>query len=240
MIPIPTGLDWSITLRGRIPKTVVCERCPVMYVYFVERRGYGVSSIFFWDTRGAQQRAVAKAQSKLFQSLLTACEPVPCPGCGHVQGHMIPRARQLRHRWMRWTALYLFPTAAILFVVAGITTGIYNKFGSTGALIAAALSWPLMAVSAVGVVALPVWRYLAARRYDPNAEDVEARKQKGRVLALTREEFEKRFPRSTAGPPPGAVTPDAPGADGRVTDRPWSIEWPENGRGSDDDTSRSD
>jgi hypothetical protein len=138
-------------------------------------------------------------------------------------------------------ALYLFPAAAIAFVVAGITTGIYNKFGSTGALIAAALSWPLMAVSAIGVVALPVWKYLATRHWDPNAEDVEARKQKGRVLALTREEFEKRFPRTTAGPPPGAVTPDAPGADGRVTDRPWSIEWPpENGGGADDDTSRPD
>ena len=84
-------------------------------------------------------------------------------------------------------------------------------------LVVAVLAWLVLVVGGIAAVGLPVWQYVGSRRYDPNAEDVEVRKQKGRILALTRAEFDQRYPGSEPlpdlrkGPPPdGAVIPVSP------------------------------
>src|SRR4051794_36030586 len=101
MIPIPYGQKYTTTLRGRVPKLVKCEQCSLEYVYHLSRsaRGEGTSFLFL-NNEGAQSSAEGEARARLLAALMKACEPVPCPGCGHVQQHMVPRARQLRHRWM--------------------------------------------------------------------------------------------------------------------------------------------
>jgi hypothetical protein len=79
---------------------------------------------------------------------------------------------------------------------AGIMTGVAmsNKGGGGGwalGTVAVAL-WALVAVGGICAVGLPIYKLLSSRRYDPNSEDVEARKRLGQQQAVTLEEYEKR------------------------------------------------
>jgi hypothetical protein len=193
IIPIPVGVSYTARVRGRVPKLVKCEGCSLEYVYYLERVALGrADSLLFLDTEGAQGRAQEQARVRLLTALMKACEPVPCPGCGHVQEHMVPRARQGRRRWMAQAALYLFPSAVILCLPAVLVAAIANSDGSVAGSIAALLLGLLAVAAGVGAVVLPAWRFFSNRRYDPNGEDVEARKELGRRLAVSREEFEKQ------------------------------------------------
>jgi hypothetical protein len=88
--------------------------------------------------------------------------------------------------------LYLFPSAVILCLPGLVAALIARREGSRAVWVAAVLLWLLAAAAGIGAVVLPAWKYFSTRRYDPNAEDVEARKQLGRRLAVSREEFERQ------------------------------------------------
>ena len=150
------------------------------------RQGEGTSFLFL-DNAGASQRAQQAAEIQLREALQRSCDPVPCPACGRIQEHMLPRARRSYRRWMRVGGLYLFVGAAFLFI-GGIVLSIASERERNPSPWAAVL---LIAAGVCGVTApfLPIVRWILARRHDPNSEDVEARKSRGQGRAVSKEQF---------------------------------------------------
>jgi hypothetical protein len=175
------------TLTGRVPKFVACEQCAFEYVYLLEKTAVGedVTNVLF--LAGADKRASADAEARLRQALEASCEVVPCPACGHVQEHMVQRARKLRHRWMVPAAVFILVAAgfmlgssAITMLVAVLTDrlfGMPSLLGGAGA------------VAAMIGIALLRLKRLWANRHNPNDEPVATRKQQGNELAVSRQEF---------------------------------------------------
>lgn len=209
MVAIPYALTYTSTLRATVPKLVKCEECGLEYVYLMERvrQGEG-TSVLFLDNAGARQRAEEQAQDRLRAALERGCEAVPCPACGRIQDHMVPRARKQYRHWMRVGGLCLFLAAALLFI-AGIVVGLADEQARTPT------PWPLVLWAAAGACAaaapaLPVARWLLARRHDPNAEDVESRKASGQQRAFTKDDFLKMVQEAKdreAAPPPDDPAP---------------------------------
>jgi len=201
LIPIPVGQKYTATMSATVPKLVKCEQCSTDYVYHLKRKAVGEgTSLLFLNNKGAKGSAQAEARKRLLKVLARSCEPVPCPACGHVQEHMIPRARQLRCRWVGKAALYLFPSGCLLgLAAAGVLTLTMSNAGREG-WTASYVIWMIIGAmagltAAAGVIAslvLPVWRYFSCRRYDPNTEKVEVRKARGQSLAVTKTEFDRR------------------------------------------------
>src|SRR5262245_33608837 len=108
-IPIPYGTSHHVTVTGRAPKLVACEKCGHEYVYLLEASAAGhASNLLFLDAGGARDRAQEAAYGDLHHTLEHDCEVVPCPSCGHVQDHMRPKARRHHRRWMKTLALLAF------------------------------------------------------------------------------------------------------------------------------------
>jgi hypothetical protein len=188
VVLIPYAMKCETTLRETLPKYVQCEQCQAEYVYLLRLtvQGHG-TSLLFLDNEGARQRSAAQAEALLNQGLEEGCAVVPCPACGRIQEHMIPQARLLRHHWMRLAGrgfLFLAPLlalpAALHTLVDGLTWGVTSTI---------VLWWAFVALAAVGGLALLVVRGRLAAAYDPNTAPVEARKQQGQKLALSKEAF---------------------------------------------------
>ena len=186
---IPFAFDQYGTIRGQARKSVRCEACGLEYVYLVERTGRGKGrNLFFLDNEGAKQQAKARASEDLEAALDRACEVVPCPGCGNIQAHMIPRARMLRRRWALKTGSVLLAIGGFLCLPAAIATQFYQHGADPKIMI---LLWLLCGAGLIGGVGLIVWKYFSGRRYDPNREDVELRKRMGQSRVVAHAEFEK-------------------------------------------------
>ncbi len=195
-VPIPYAMQYSATVRGQAPKLTQCEKCGHEYVYFLSRRASGEgTSILFADNKGARERAHERAAERLAAKLDNACDPVPCPACGWLQRDMIARMCHKRYGWMDIPLYVLYPLAAILLVIViwALTAapdedrnGEYQSF-----LIAVCSLFGIIALSAVG---LSVLCFKLRKHFDPNAEDVEKRKERGRSRALSKKDFFKQFP----------------------------------------------
>jgi hypothetical protein len=160
------------------------------YVYLMERTREGEGTSFlFLDNEGARQRAERQAEAQFSEALQSSCDTVPCPSCGRVQEHMILRARKLYCRWMQTGGLYLFFAAAFFFV-GGIWAGIANEGARSGPVWTVPL-FLLAGVCALIAFALTFARRALVRRLDPNAEDVEVRKERGQARAVSKEQFLK-------------------------------------------------
>jgi hypothetical protein len=188
MVPIPYALTYKTTLRGHVPKLVQCEQCGQEYVYLLEQTVVGQGTSFlFLDNQGAQERSAAQAEAALRKGLEEGCEVVPCPACGRVQQHMIPRARQLRHRWMLRIAIGLLAAAGVIALPALVNTLID---GITSGMTAFAVAlWVTVGLALGCGIALLIWRRRLTRDYDPNREPEGTRKSTGQRLAVSKEEF---------------------------------------------------
>jgi hypothetical protein len=94
---------------GTTVKDVCCERCGFEYVYQFQRRTARevATNVGFYDYKAAE----ARASDNLTHVLRDSCDPVPCPNCGWYQRPMVLRARQLRYRALRATALVILMVA---------------------------------------------------------------------------------------------------------------------------------
>ena len=206
-IPIRVTRRYTETERRSVPKFVECENCHLQYVYYLRRKvSVEWTSTIFFENEGAVRSAQQEVDARLRRALEKGCEPIPCPGCGHVQQHMVARARQLRRRWMAQAGLYLFPSACILALPASLVLftalGMGDREGWTTRWIIQTIIGMLLcltaAAAAAGAVVLPAWKYFTCRTWDPNSEDLEDRKQQGQSLAVPREEFEQRQAKTAA------------------------------------------
>ncbi len=193
---IPVGLKYDVTLTGRVPKLVRCEQCGHEYVYLLEgtAAGHGSSPLFL-DNEGARNRAYETAHVFLDATLRDDCAVVPCARCGHVQAHMLPKARQQYRRWMFTAGLYLLALGGIVAAPA-IVLALIDDGARAGDFITLMLA-TAAAVLIAGGLALAYTRLLLARGHDPNALPVEVRKQWGDDLSVSKDEYLKMLPSSS-------------------------------------------
>jgi hypothetical protein len=159
---------WRAAVRGKAVKQVLCEQCGHGYSYQIQRTGWGWP---FWARRQAEQNL-------RWELACWGVDPVPCPACGWYQAKMLAVARWLHHRWLRRIGACLVG-ALIPAAVFGIT---FHSAGTRAALDGPELSI-LALVSLLGF-GMMILRWQLARRFDPNARDVEVRKRWGQARAI--------------------------------------------------------
>jgi len=165
------GPDWAgvasekegtALARGKRTKVVHCEACPESYAYELRRTVHGDFT----------QAAV----NCLEQALTTGIEAIPCPACGWYQVDMIPGARNRHRRWMVYLGqcltLGIIPLTVIGLMISAL----------------AQIPWYILVIALVCVFAVGVgmfvWRNKLAEEYNPNADDVDARKRYGQSRAI--------------------------------------------------------
>jgi hypothetical protein len=191
-IIIPYALTYTTSLRGRVAKEVNCDQCGFDYVYFFERavaaRG---TSLFFLDNKGAKERSSERAESYLQNQLDQGCAVIPCPECGAVQQHMLPIARHERYKWMRAAGIAALIVAGLVALPAAIYTLIDGVSGVLS--VETIMSWlgigVLIALSAVFFIQ----RRNLSKAYDPNAESVVTRTERGKKFAISQKEYFRRL-----------------------------------------------
>jgi hypothetical protein len=190
-IRIPYAMGYTSTMSGSVFKLVACEQCGVEYVYELKRTAIGEGkSLLFLDNQGAEDRAAFRAEESLRRKLERGIDLVPCPACGWYQQHMIPKARREHYRWMLITGFCL----AIGLIPIAVFGGVLNsapRQGTTEPLIPWSLFLAGLGTLAVVSIGSMVGKFLLTLGYDPNAQDVESRKQLGRAQGMLREEFER-------------------------------------------------
>jgi hypothetical protein len=188
VIPIPIGIDYTSTMSGAVLKFVRCEHCGTEYVYQLERTATGEGTSFlFSDNKGASARAASRAEDALRRKLERGVDLVPCPACGWYQQNMLPRARREHRRWMLNTGACLTIGLIPVALIGGLI--------SAGQVGTPAIPWPvilagLVVLAALGI-GLMVGKFILARGYDPNSQDVETSKQLSQERAMLRDEFER-------------------------------------------------
>ncbi|CAN5414330.1 hypothetical protein BH11PLA2_BH11PLA2_27240 [soil metagenome] len=190
-IPIPYARDYTATMSGTDFKFVVCEGCSGEYVYQLQRVASGSgTSYLFLDNKGASLRAEARARAQLKQSLAHAIEIVPCPTCGLIQKHMVPKARRNYRRGLYNAGMILIIIGIAVGVIGGMKIAIdAERYGEGW--ISTAMWWTLTGMVCLIGIALLVVRWRMTSRYDPNRLPLEDRLALGQDLAYTRVEFEK-------------------------------------------------
>ena len=164
--------------QGQTNKVVHCEACRRSYAYELKRTGYGR------DPKGLSGVALQRAEEDLQRLLAAGVEAIPCPACGWYQSSMIPLAQRRHCRWMLYAGQCL--TIGLIPVVA-IGTSINVTYADKGT--APPIPWPIFAAVATGLAGLlavgigSLWKYHLRHSYDPNSEDVEARKRYGQSRA---------------------------------------------------------
>jgi predicted RNA-binding Zn-ribbon protein involved in translation (DUF1610 family) len=183
-------LEYQATARGSALKQVICEECGFEYFYVVQRvaTGHGTSPLMLFNA-GAADQAEAQAAAELNASLGRAVEFVPCPKCGRFQGNMVRKAQRLRNRWMVIVGLTLTITVGI---VGGLLAFANYKNAEKGWNFAPS---PLFEIC-VGLtfalgVAMLIAKPIISKRFDPNTQDVEERRQLGQSRSLTRADLER-------------------------------------------------
>jgi len=166
--------------RGQTKKTVHCEACGQQFYYFLTRTGSGYDSggIFSsGDHSVAQQRADTNLQFLLHIGV----EPIPCPSCGHIQSHMIPKAKRLHRRWMLYLGqiltVGLIPLTPILFVI-------FHAIFPSPSPLPIPISLITTSLLLVSGVSSFIAYFILSRRFNPNEdEDVQSRIRRGQARA---------------------------------------------------------
>jgi hypothetical protein len=209
---IPYGMDYTATVTGSTAKLVSCEQCQVEYVYKLQRTATGSgSSLLFVDNEGARNRASSRAGAKLDQVLDRAVDLVPCPACGWYQKNMVAKARRLHRQWLVYLGIGLMvgliPLGFIILLI--VNSANHRQIDDP------VVPVPIMAAIAGFIVlvafGLMIARARLARSYDPNNDDVEARKRLGKERAVLRADLERAAReaqnRANQSNPPGDVPP---------------------------------
>jgi hypothetical protein len=76
---------------------------------------------------------------------------------------MVQKARTLKYRWMKKTALFLFPVPILLGMAGFIALLVENGLGPRSLVLLT-----LAGLAALAGPGLPLLRYLLIRDYDPN------------------------------------------------------------------------
>jgi hypothetical protein len=173
-------------VRGRTTKLVSCEACGRNYAYELKRTGYGHDDPSFWSFWGSYTAAKQRAEADLRGRLATGIEVIPCPACGWYQSSMIPEARERHRLWMHYVGACL-TVGLVVPAMVGICILPFPVFVAG-----------LVSLLAVGT-GLLVWRSRLARCYDPNGQDVEARKRYGQSRATLLSDQEARDVLAHAG-----------------------------------------
>lgn len=193
-------------------KKVRCEECGYRYAYNLERTGVGTGADFFFGIREkcAEADAERDATRSVKSQLRSSVDVVPCPECGWVQEHMLPRARYMHLMWM-WKYPWYVPSGCLVAMIAFLLLGAFankairapqagNVLGSL-----AILFGGLMVLSGIATAVLGVVKYVLSQGYDPNKLPVGERIERGKELAWTPTEYDRTFrPRK---PPPEDAGP---------------------------------
>lgn len=164
--------------KGETTTVVRCEMCGRSYAYELERTGEGSANTLFG---GGRRVATQRAAENLQKLLAVGIEVIPCPACGWYQSHMLPKARRLHRRWMLYVGQCLTIGVIPVAIIGCLINGINEHEGKPS------IPWPLFLAVIAGLfvvgIAMFIWKYNLAQSYDPNDEDVEARKFYGQSLA---------------------------------------------------------
>ena len=198
MVFIPIGMRYTATTKGAVLKAVSCEECGREYVYVLRRSASGMgSSPLFLDDHGARSRASGQAQALLRHRLQQGIDVVPCPACGRVQQHMVPKARRQYRRWMlnvgACLTLGLLPLGIVALSLNAVT--MHAEEMRRNEAVSPPIPWAvlfiLMAVVGLTGIGLMVGRFIVARRHEPNGQSIESRLRIGQARAMLRDDFEK-------------------------------------------------
>jgi hypothetical protein len=163
--------------------------------------------------RRSAEKAALKRVDKSLESQLKRPKAIPCPECGHYQSHMIPVAQNQRHPgiWMiSFLALVVGSIAGLLVLCAFIAYLCQRHIQDLQRELVHPLAFLktmmqqnsgtvrfLRLTLTITLWSLPpgifLWMYWKrkVRRYDPNAEDPQARILKGQRLTVSQEDYER-------------------------------------------------
>ncbi|MBV9124625.1 MAG: hypothetical protein JO112_14810 [Planctomycetes bacterium] len=178
-----------VTRSGTALKWVACENCSTEYVYLLKRTGKGR----WFVVSGKKQQGVEEAERRLRSRLANGVDPVPCPLCGWYQQHMLPRARDLRYKWMRTTAFLLLPLSILLSLAASGMYILIRDLGHEVLFPVVLVAWILAGLAGAWIPILLTARAMLSASYDPNDLDVETRKHLGQQWAVTKEVYLERM-----------------------------------------------
>jgi hypothetical protein len=104
---------------------------------------------------------------------------------------MIPKARRLHRRWMLYVGQCLTIGLIPLTLIGVAINGMYEHVGKPY------IPWPIFFVGMAGLlvvgIGMFIGKYNLAQSYDPNDEDVEARKLYGQSRAFLLSEQEAKY-----------------------------------------------
>ena len=169
----------TASVPGQTTKVVRCEACGRSYAHELKRIGHGQAD---GQTESSYSLARQRAEADLRHLLEIGIEVIPCPACGWYQSNMIPKARRRHRRWIAYVGQCLTIGLIPVAIIGGIINGVHENQGNPP------LPWPIFAAGLVCVFAVGIgmfiWKYKLAQSYDPNEEDVEARKRYGQSRAM--------------------------------------------------------
>ena len=173
--------QYTATVEATAVRLVACEECDTEYVYQLERsaEGYG-NSIYMLDNKGAKKRAMRKAKDELARKMKNACEAIPCPECGHVQDHMLPKAR-----FDRAVLIGLIAIPTVLLMIGMLFVGEYTRLGK--------LAYALSGLSCLATLGVGIFALVVYTSYNPNRKPEAERIALGEEKAARRKAFEKGF-----------------------------------------------
>jgi uncharacterized iron-regulated membrane protein len=155
---------------------------------------------------GGRDRAASGAEADLGERLETECDAVPCPSCGWYQQHMIPQARHEKFGWLYRAGWVVFVVALFLLILSGCVVEV-------------ALKQPVLRIAGralqfllvLGLFA-PLPGYLLARflgeQYQPNNDDPEERKSRGKARAMRKREYARLVPKRPPEELPRKLRPE--------------------------------
>jgi hypothetical protein len=178
--------QYTATVEASAVRLVACEECDTEYVYQLGRsaEGYG-NSIYMLDNKGAKKRAMRKAKEELARKMKDACEAIPCPECGHVQDHMLPKAR-----FDRAVLIGLIAIPTVLLMIGMLFVGQYTRLGN--------LAYAVSGLSFLATLGVGIFALVASSSYNPNRKPEAERIALGEEKAARRKDFEKGFAEAAA------------------------------------------
>jgi hypothetical protein len=103
MLWIYAGRTYRYSVRGKLSKTIVCEKCGREYSATSRAIAYGRSeSYYFLDNGGARERAEQRAEIALHQHLAHAITTKACIRCGWMQQYMVNEIKRRSYHYLFW------------------------------------------------------------------------------------------------------------------------------------------
>jgi hypothetical protein len=127
--------------------------------------------LLFLDGQGAAERAQADAEQNLLNKSRKCILPVPCPNCGRYQDDMAQRLKE------EASINPLQVLGAVIVLLSLVPLAFDLKY------------WVVTVAAATAGLAVLVYGYVVAARFDPNAGDPERRKAMGQTHAVWGEQL---------------------------------------------------